>query len=406
MKAQKWKYKSELIVFSSIVLLYLLITTIFYTKTTIFYDTYDTYNVLLDTDTGVLFNWNTFAVSQDNSKHILFSAIVSILAYPIYIISKILTKFGFEYKHIYGFGLITLQILVSASCVTMLHNYIKTFNIKRTTLLLITVLMIVSFPQIFMSVNVERFIYTQLSLIFFIFILTKLKNQDSYLIDIAAIPLFGITLTNGYIYIINLILEFKTNIRKILKHLGFFSLASYIVLVVTKSYKSFFLVGEIIQSDAKFLTVMPLIEKLKMVILRLIYPILYFPGYEIVNNKLNQNGAVNKIFLILVMLVVIGSIIGWIRNKNEKIPQICLGVLIVNLILHGIIGYNLESANIMTIHFSFAIIILLAYLAKTLDIRQTKRFNIFLTIVIATVVISNMQGFAEILRLGISVYPK
>lgn len=401
------RHKDSIILFSLIVILYSAIASIFLKNTTIFYDTYGTYNVLLDTDTGVLFNWNTFAISQDNSKHILFSSIVSLLAYPIYSISDGLSKAGhIDYKYAYGIGLTILQIVVSATSITLIHSCIKTLNIKKTTSLLIITIMIVSFPQVFMSLNIERFIYAQLSLVFFLFLLFKLKNKESYLIDIAAIPLLGVTLTNVYLYFINLILEFKLNLKKILSHTGIFVLASYIAIIATKSYNSIFEVSGVVQSDTQFILVAPIIEKFKMVILRLIYPVFYFPGYEISYNKMNQNGDVNKIFLVLIILALVLAIIGGVKNFKEKTAKICLGILLSNFMLHGIIGYNLMSANIMAIHFTFSIIVLLAYFAKGLNEKQNKIFNIFLGIVILTILISNMQGFGEILKLGMSVYPK
>lgn len=406
MKSLISKYKSEVILFILVIILYLLIASIFFTKTTIFYDTHKTYDILLDTDTGVLFKYNVFALVQDNSKHILFSSIISILAYPIYLVSTFLSKTGMNFSSIYGFGLITLQILVSSISITLLFNFMKEIKTKKSTLFLVTVLIIVSFPQLFMSLSIERFIYAQLSLIFFIFLIGKLNNQQSYFIDIAAIPLFGITLTNIYLYFVNLLLEFKLNIKKSLLHLGVFTLASYMIIVATKSYKSFFLVSNIIQSDTRFIKPLSLFVKLKMILFRLLYPTLYFPGYEIIDNKMIQNDSINKLFLLLLLLVIIGAFLGSIRNFREKIPKLCLSVILVNIILHGIIGYNLVNANIMTLHFSFAIIILLAYLSKTLTVNQNKIFNIFLIIIIITVIISNIFGFLDILKIGITVYPK
>lgn len=57
--------------------------------------------------------------------------------------------------------------------------------------------------------------------------------------------------------------------------------------------------------------------------------------------------------------------------QNGDVTKIYLGILLVNFMLHGIIEYNFISANI-----------------------------------IATITISNIQGFMEILKLGISIYPK
>ena len=46
------KYKNEMFLFILVVITYLIITKIFFSKTTIFYDLNNTYDVLLDTDTG------------------------------------------------------------------------------------------------------------------------------------------------------------------------------------------------------------------------------------------------------------------------------------------------------------------------------------------------------------------
>ncbi len=51
-----------------------------------------------------------------------------------------------------------------------------------------------------------------------------------------------------------------------------------------------------------------------------------------------------------------------------------MGIIIFNLTLHGIVGYNLVNSSIMAINFSFAVIILLAYFTKAL--RKMKRICI------------------------------
>ncbi|WP_221373501.1 DUF6080 domain-containing protein [Clostridium perfringens] len=406
MKSFFYKYKNEVLVFSIIFILYLVISYVNFTKTTIFYNTNNTYDVLLDTDTGILFNWNTFAISQDNSKHILFSAIVSILAYPIYNISLFLSKNGLNYNGCYGGGLIFLQILVSAASITLIYNFMKTIKINKITLNLLTILITFSFPQLFMSLNIERFIYAQFSLVFYIFLVLKLKNKDSYLLDIAAIPLFGMTITNIYLYFFNLIFQFKFNIKKISKHILLFIFMLYICIIVTKSYNSFLNVSSVVQSDSQFILNISIIEKFKYIITRLLYPILYFPGYELVNNSIRQNSNVNIIFLIIVLIIFLIAILGGITNIKDNNVKLLMSIIGINIILHGIIGYNLLSANIMTIHFQFAVILLLAYFSINLKGNNISIFNIFLCLVIITVIISNVIGFSDILKLGMSIYPK
>ena len=406
MKNKILKHKDEIKLFTLVSIFYLALALMFYKKTTIFYDTYGTYNVLLDTDTGVLFNWNTFAIAQDNSKHLLFSQFVSILTYPIFILSQNLQAKGIQFNNAYGIGLIIAQILVSATSITLLYNYIKSLNIKKTTLSLITGLIIFSFPQIFMTLNIERFIYAQLSLVAFIFLIGKIRDKKSYLLDLAAIPLFGITLTNIYLYFINLLLEFKLNIKKMLKHIGLFVLASYIIIISTKAYNSFLLIGDVIQTDTKFILSVSIIDKIKMILIRLIYPTMYFPTYEIIDNKMQQQGPINILLFIIMMIAFVLAILGGVKNIKERIPQLCLSIIGFNIFLHGIVGYNLVSANIMSIHFSFAIILLLAHLSTKLDKQKTKTFNIFLTILLITVIFSNINGFIEILNLGTKIYPK
>ncbi|MGL5244750.1 MAG: DUF6080 domain-containing protein, partial [Sarcina sp.] len=193
----------------------------------------------------------------------------------------------------------------------------------------------------------------------------------------------------------------------IIRHLGVFILSLYLSIIATKSYVSIFLMSKAIETDSsRFIPKLSLIEKIKAIITRLIYPVLYFPGYRIIKNKMLQTGAVNKIFLLLIGIVLILVIMSVIKNYKEKIVQLCLGVILTNVILHGIIGYNLLNANIMAIHFSFAIILLLAFFAKDLNEKQTIIFIIFLIILLITIVISDIKGFSEILILGNKAYPK
>lgn len=162
------KYKNELALFLLVTIIYLIFTIIFHSKTSIFYDTYGGYDVILDTDSGPLFDLNIFAVGPDNSKHILFTQIVSIYAYPIYLISNLLSHIGLEFKSTYAAGLTILQV-VSSTSITLIYNIISKLKLKKTTLFLIMTIMIFSFPQMLMSRNIERFIYAQLSLIFLYF---------------------------------------------------------------------------------------------------------------------------------------------------------------------------------------------------------------------------------------------
>ena len=119
------KYKQEVLVFLGIVIVYSVISSIFFKNTTVLYDTNSTYDVLLDTDSGVLFKWNTFAVNNDDSKHILFSAIVSVVGYPLYILSIIASKLlNLSSDLMYGIALTFLQICVSAFSITIIFNYI------------------------------------------------------------------------------------------------------------------------------------------------------------------------------------------------------------------------------------------------------------------------------------------
>lgn len=401
------KNKEQIILFTLVTLIYLFITIIFQTQTTIFYDTNNMYDVLLDTDTGILFNLNTFALAGDNSKHILFMQIVSLVGYPIYLLSTSISKLsGIEFKQVYAIGLITLQILVSATSITLVFSIIKELNIKKITQILIIGIMIFSYPQLFMSLNIERFIYGQLSLVFFIYIVYKIKNKNSYLIDLAAIPLYGITLTNIYLYGIHLLLEFKLNIKNTLKHLGVFTLASYIIIISTRAYNSLLAVGNTIEYDTKFILIVPIIDKIKMIILRLIYPTMYFPSAKFGNGMLLQNGTPNILFVLIMTIVFAVAIIGGIKHYKEKIPQLCLGIITFNILLHGIIGYNLKNGSIMSIHFAFAIILLLAYFSQIVPKRYNKILNIFLAVVLTTIIISNIQGFIQILNIGLQYYPK
>lgn len=196
------KYKEELIIFLIVATIYTLISGIFFYNTTILYETKNTFDVILDSDSGVLFERNIFVENKDNNKHILFSKIVSIIAYPIFVISQFLSsKIGIRVDYLYGIGLTLLQIAVSSISITLIFSYLKSLKLNKTTLYTIMGIFLFSFPQLFMSLSIERFIYAQLSIILFIYLVYRNKNKENYLLDLAAIPLFGITVSNIYIRI-------------------------------------------------------------------------------------------------------------------------------------------------------------------------------------------------------------
>lgn len=406
LKAFLKKYKQEVLVFLGVIIVYSVISCIFFKNTTVLYDTNSTYDVLLDTDSGVLFKWNTFAVNNDDSKHILFSAIVSVVGYPLYILSIIASKLlNLSSDLMYGIALTFLQICVSAFSITIIFNYLKNLKLKRLSIILLLLIQTFSFPQLFMTLNIERFIYGQLSIILFIFISYK-KSDKPYLIDLAAIPLFGITITNVYLYLIYLIIKYRINIKQVFKHISFFSIITSIIIIVSKSYGSVYSLFDQVEYNVKYISDSGLIEKIKLMATRLFYPTLYFPGNDILDNTyLVQDSNVNYLFLTIVGIVVVLCIISAIRYNKGIVTQLTISVLIFNIFLHGVVGYNLLNANIMTIHFSFGIVILLGNLYKGLSESLSKSLNIFITLVLITVLISNINGFVNIFNFGIERYP-
>ncbi len=73
-----------------------------------------------------------------------------------------------------------------------------------------------------------------------------------------------------------MIFEFKLKIGKMLKHLITFILMAYICVVSTKSYESFMNLGNVIQYDTKFISGEPILEKIAMIIERLLYSVFIF----------------------------------------------------------------------------------------------------------------------------------
>ncbi len=73
-----------------------------------------------------------------------------------------------------------------------------------------------------------------------------------------------------------MIFEFKLKIGKMLKHLLTFILMAYICVVSTKSYESFMNLGNVIQYDTKFISGEPILEKIAMIIERLLYSVFIF----------------------------------------------------------------------------------------------------------------------------------
>lgn len=406
-------YKNESHIFIFTFVTYIIIASLFIFNTKIFYNTNNTYDVLLDTDTGVLVEINTFVKNHDNSKHILFSPIVSVFAFPIYAISKIISLIGFNISNIYGIGLIFLQTIISSISITIMYSYLKEIIQNNKTLFLVMLIFIFSFPQLFMTLNVERFIYAQLSIVLFMYVVYKLEKKESYIIDMFAIPLFGITLTNIYLYAFYFFIKFKFDIKKYINHIAVFLVLSYIILVSSKSILSVIGIISIVEADTQFIATVTFYDKINMIFTRLLYPSMYFPGYDIVeygrngiSHRMIQNSDINYIFMILLLIVLFICILSFIRNRNDIIVSLSFISILFNIFMHGIVGFNLKNANIMTIHFSFAIIVLLAHYCKQLDDKRIKCMNIFLSIFLFTMIISNIDGFLSIYKLGISILPR
>lgn len=407
------KYKEELVIFLVVATIYTLISGIFFYNTTILYETKNTFDVILDSDSGVLFERNIFVENKDNNKHILFSKIVSIIAYPIFVISQFLSsKIGIRVDYLYGIGLTLLQIAVSSISITLIFSYLKSLKLNKTTLYTIMGIFLFSFPQLFMSLSIERFIYAQLSIILFIYLVHKNKNKENYLLDLAAIPLFGITVSNIYIYVLNLIIKYKTQFKKYIKHLTVFALTSYIVIIMTNSISLLNTVSGI-KDNSAYVFNGTWIEKIKMILFRLLYPSIYFPGNEIttygengISYKMMQTDNINIIYFVIFMIILCLCIASIIINRKDDIVKLSAAIILFNIFMHGIVGFNLLNANIMTIHFGFAIIILLAHFCKNIKSENIKSVNLFLIIVLTTVILSNGQGFIKIFNLGVQMLPR
>lgn len=400
------KYRNEIMLFVGVILFYSILTIFFIKDTTIFYDTNRIFDVVLDTDSGEIFASNFYALKADNSKHILFSHIVSVVGFPIFLFCKIISKIGIDFNTLYALALLFYQAIVSATSIVLMYKLLKYINVSKNTKKILLAILIVSYPQIIMTLSIERFIFGQLSLILFMYIAIKFKGKETWWVDLAAIPLFGITLTNIYLYGVHLITEYKLEFKKYIKHLSFFAIVSYFTIMATKTYLTLLNVGNTIEVNTKFISGSSLLDKFKMVFTRFIYPAFYFPGYKIVDNKMKQNSDVNTLFLILIIIVLILALYGGLKFYKDKLSQMCIGVLGFNLFLHGVVAFNLNFANIMSIHFAFVIFILLGYFSKTLIGKWNNIFNIFLMIILATVVFSNIKGFAEIYRFGVEILPR
>lgn len=155
------------------------------------------------------------------------------------------------------------------------------------------------------------------------------------------------------------------------------------------------------------------IEKIKMILFRLLYPSIYFPGNEIttygqngISYKMVQTDNINIIYFVIFMIILCLCIASIIINRKDDIVKLSAGIILFNIFMHGIVGFNLQSANIMTIHFGFAIIILLAHFCKNIKSKNIKSVNLFLIITLTTVILSNGQGFIKIFNLGVQILPR
>lgn len=398
--------KDECKLFMLLFLFYSIIYMIFFVKTTVFYNTYDRLDILFNTDTGHLFYKNMFLESGSNIKHSLFRGIVGAFA----LLPKLLSVFIYNiFKKnpvkIYAIGLFIIQNIFSSASIVLVYRIMKDIGVKKYTKIILIVIMTISFPQMFFTLNLERFIFAEFSIILFVYVVFKQKIKNVYQECFLAILLFGITATNIYIYCFNLLLEYKFKIKDIIRRFLTFLLLLYFSAGVVGATGEFVDATKVLHSDSKeFIFKGNLIEKFILTLKNLLYPSIFFPNHYIKWNLMIQDSKVNIFNFIVFLILFILCIYTIIKYKNKRIIQLCLVILFFNIFLVGVLGYDLNIAAIMSPHFSFTIIILLAFFSKNLNIKYNKVFNVFLFITAILIAVSDFYGFKDIYYFGVKYY--
>ncbi|WP_433744915.1 hypothetical protein [Falsibacillus pallidus] len=383
-------------------LFYFSIVLIYYPKTTIFFNN-GQFDVLFDTDTGVIFKGDWFYGTAADIRHFLFRNFMSPFIFPIKVLlgSDVLAK----HPTVYGIYIAFIQIVFMSVNTFIILKLMKDFGIAKWTRILLGLLFITAWQQIFFSVNLERYFLGQFSLLFFLLLVHLSKTKSMIVNGLAGILLIGTTVTNIYLFFANLVVAKMSLIKKLLHVLVFGILFYYVLLFGGGGGQLLSASGFLGGYTDKFTEKYPLIELPGKIFTNLFYSSIFPPNLDrSVKDAFFQSSHVDLIPAILVGIILIVSFYTIWKMRNNPFVLLLGFVLLGNLVLHGFVQFGLRSAAMYTNHFNFVFYLLIGFFSTLIPADKRKWFYAFLGVWLVVSLYQTTNLFIEIYQLGITAY--
>ncbi|MDQ0215254.1 hypothetical protein J2S13_001654 [Oikeobacillus pervagus] len=398
--------KNKLAIWFTIIsyLLYTTLTIFYYLKTNVFYNT-GKFDILFDSDTGIIFKGDWFYGTAADLRHFLFRNFLSPFVFPIKLI------FGTDalqsHPTIYGLYLAQIQTLFMSVNTFFVMKILNDFAVTLKVKILIGIIFILSWEQIFFALNIERYFLGQFSLLLFLFLVQTKKTQSAFHSALAGILLIGTTITNIYLYFAQLLLE-KMSWSKKIQHLFIFCALFYFVLLFGGGgphiLDAFHFFNDY---TGKFTDKYSLLELPGKVFTNLLYPAIFPPLIdESIRDAFFQSGQVKWLPSFIVASILLISIYTIWKKRRNRFVLLLGSILLATLVLHGVAQFGLRSAALYSTHFNFVFILLAGIFSTLLTKEKQKWFTVFLTLWLIVNLFETTQLFASIYDLGMKYYPR
>ena len=305
-----------------------------------------------------------------------------------------------HYLHI-----VAMQICVSLLTLFYLYRlFAEMLRLEEKTVYLLLGAWAVSFSPVFYTFLGESFLYSGL-LLTMTFYYAGRKNIP-WLVALGALTA-GITVTNGVLWAVIVVLSDLQAMRK----LGTFSLGGglFCLLVGLSPVRDVFFGTLIIaglRSIKYFSDSFGMIETLRRIFYAFFGSTSFYlrtqdvtPFGEFAGDALSFLPAASLPTTVFGTVWAVMLAVSAVWNRRDPILYPSLGVLGVNLLLHGVIQYGLKEASLYSLHHMTAQFLILALLLREDRVPKPMRIGlrVFLVLYMLWAMVGNLHGYRQML---------
>ena len=391
--------KAEKITFLSVFGLYTLLIIVSYSLTYVFWGTQQfngiLYDVIYTSDSGNLFSTNCYLYTnapENDLRQPLFGLFGAPFAVIPYAISRM---FGYV-QNLYPLLLAIEQCFLLHLSLALIVKMLKISKGKIYIYLIFSV----SFPALLFSLNLEQYIFALFWLVLFLYS-TEIESSDEKGLFLAAT---GSILTTAVAFP----LLYKKDLK--LKN----NIINYIKLAI-----AFVLLCFIFGRGICFLTLKEKIEHLRtftgediLMVDKLkqysafIFSCFTFPPSHIVGKTIQQMPASD--FNLIGIAIFVLCIVGFVLNRKNKFAVISFAWICFSMVMLVLLGWGaIENGMILySLYFGWAFISLLVMLINKLPQKLSSvKYGIYSALAL-TLLYFNVQGYIEIMKIGITNFPR